>query len=259
MKRWTRPEPILALAAAVFAAGAACAPVRSSAQRGARPGGPPVDTTDRSVSAAADAEMNGMGDMDMAADPHMVLTPRRPASAADSARALALVLEMRAKLAKYRDVRVAEADGFTQFLPNVPQPVYHFTNWRWAFEEAFRFNAAKPTSLLYRRNANGSFALVGVMYTAPRSASANRLDERVPLSVARWHEHVNWCLPRKGEESRWRDSAGGKPVFGPRSAIVTANACDAVGGRFIPHLFGWMVHANVFASDDPAVIWGHAQ
>ncbi len=201
--------------------------------------------------------MNGMDDMDMDADPHMVLTPIRPAGAADSARAQALVREMRAKLAKYRDVRVAEADGFKQFLPNVPQPVYHFTNWRWAFEEAFRFDAAKPTSLLYRRNANGSFVLVGVMYTAPRSASENRLDERVPLSVARWHEHVHWCLPRKGEEARWRDSAGGKPVFGPRSPIATASACDAVGGRFIPHLFGWMVHAYVFASDDPAVIWGH--
>ena len=32
-------------------------------------------------------------------------------------------------------------------------------------------------------------------------------------------------------------------------------APSAVGGRFLPHIFGWMVHANVFEGDDPATIW----
>ena len=48
----------------------------------------------------------------------------------------------------------------------------------------------------------------------------------------------------------------GKPVFGPRSPIATREACDAVGGRFRPRVFGWMVHANVLEGDDPAVVWG---
>ena len=48
----------------------------------------------------------------------------------------------------------------------------------------------------------------------------------------------------------------GKPLFGPDSPIVTKGACDAVGGRFFPRLFGWMVHVNAFESDDPRVIWG---
>ena len=78
----------------------------------------------------------------------------------------------------------------------------------------------------------------------------------MPLSVARWHEHVNLCLPPLASLERWRDSAGGHPVFGPRSPIATPEACAAAGGRFAPRLFGWMVHVNAFAGDDPAEIWG---
>jgi len=29
-----------------------------------------------------------------------------------------------------------------------------------------------------------------------------------------------------------------------------------VGGRFVPRLFGWMMHVMAFESDDPKVIWG---
>ena len=78
---------------------------------------------------------------------------------------------------------------------------------------------------------------------------------RIPLSVARWHEHVNWCLPKWRQADRWREVRG-KPVFGPKSPIATADDCAAVGGRFYPRLFGWMVHVMAFESNDPRVIWG---
>lgn len=239
---------------------AACAAHPSHAQQTARP---PADTGDAAAMAAANTQMSEMPGMShddhmhMPADPHMFMTALRAPSPGDSARAAALVREIRTDLAKYRDVRVAEADGFRPFLPNVPQPIYHFTNRMWAFEEAFRFNPAKPTSLLYRHNADGSYTLIGAMYTAPRRTSESTLDQRIPLSVAQWHQHVNWCLPPQGQLARWSEQRDGKPVFGPKSPIAAQSACDAVGGRFVPHLFGWMVHANVFASDDPAVIWGH--
>jgi hypothetical protein len=211
-----------------------------------------MDSTDRRAVDAAHAAMSGP----MAADPHMVLTPPRPAAAADSARAAALVAQMRVVLAKYRDVRVARADGFRQFLPGVRQPVYHFTNWRWALEEMFRFNPAKPTSLLYRGNRDGTFTLVGAMYAAPARASLDELDQRVPLSITHWHQHVNWCVPSDGARERWRETRDGRPLYGPRSPIATAAACEAVGGRFRPRVFGWMVHVMAFASADPRVIWG---
>lgn len=185
------------------------------------------------------------------------MTAPRPANPADSARAARLATDIRQALAKYRDVHTAMADGYVQFLPNVPQQVYHFTSWRNAMAEAFRFDPALPTSLLYRKNADGSYTLVGAMYTEPRGTSEHDLDQRVPLSVAQWHQHVNLCVPPRGEAVRWTEMRDGKPVFGPKSPVATEAACRAVGGHFIPHLFGWMVHANVFASNDPAVVWGH--
>jgi hypothetical protein len=198
--------------------------------------------------------MSGMSGMS-AHELHMRLTTPRPGSVVDSARAAALVVQMRNALGKYKDVRTAQADGYRQFLPEVPQTIMHFTSWRRALHAMFEFDPARPTSLLYRRAPDGSFELVGAMYTAPARTSADELDARIPLSVARWHEHVNWCLPPRGARERWREVRDGAPVFGPRSPIATREACDAVGGRFRERIFGWMVHVNAFASDDPKVIW----
>jgi len=39
------------------------------------------------------------------------------------------------------------------------------------------------------------YKLIGVMYTAQKDASENELNERIPLSIAQWHAHVNLCLP----------------------------------------------------------------
>jgi hypothetical protein len=211
-----------------------------------------MDSSDHPAAMVAHDAMSGAISMDL----HMRMTPLRAGSAVDSARAAALVRTMRAALDRYRDVRAATADGFRQFLPGVKQPVYHFTHGRWALEEMFRFDPAKPTSLLYRQEADGRFVLVGAMYAAPAGASLDELNRRIPLSVARWHEHVNWCLPPRGADARWRELRDGKPVFGPKSPIATADACAAVGGRFRPRIFGWMVHVMAFEGDDPRVIWG---
>ena len=50
---------------------------------------------------------------------------------------------------------------------------------------------------------------------------------------------------------RWAETTNGQPVFGPKSPIATAEACEAVGGRFRPRLFGWMVHVMAFSDGDP--------
>lgn len=187
---------------------------------------------------------------------HMEMTPRRPANRADSLRAAALVVQLRSAIDKYRDVQLAEADGFRMFAPQVKnQRVYHFTNYAQAFRNAFRFDATKPTSLLYTRDAMGKLLLMGAMYTAPKRYSAADLDKRVPLSVAQWHKHINWCLPPRRHEERWAERKNGRPVFGPLG-VSTRAECEAAGGRFKEEVFGWMVHANVFSGDHPGVIWG---
>ena len=211
-----------------------------------------MDSTDHYSAAVVDHAMSGA----MHEDPHLRMSPSRPGTAADTARAAALVAEMRRNLAQYRDVRVAEQQGFRLFLPRVKQPVRHFTNWRWAVEAMFRFDPTKPTSLLYREGPDGHFELIGAMYTAPARTSIPDLDARIPLSIARWHEHVNWCLPPRGGAARWGEERDGLRLFGPQSPIATRAACDSVGGRFRPRVFGWMVHVQAFESDDPKVIWG---
>ena len=189
-------------------------------------------------------------------NPHMTLTPARPATAADSARAAALAAELRKAIEKYKDVRVAEADGYRIFAPKVRQDVYHFTStWR-SIKESFRFDPSQPSSLLYRRTPMGNFELVGAMYHAPKRLSVEKLDERVPLSIARWHAHTNVCVPKLADRERWMEVKDGKPVFGPRGGIATREQCDAAGGKFHEQVFGWMVHAMVFESDDPGTIWG---
>ena len=211
---------------------------------------------------AQSAHTNGavapaMSEMDMSAmAAHMETTPPRAIATADSIRAVGIVAKLRQAIAKYRDVNVAETDGFRMFAPQIRnQRVYHFTRNLWALENQFRFNPEKPTSLLYKKDERGNFVLLGAMYTAPKRFSANDLDKRIPISVAQWHKHVNWCLPPRGADQRWTEMRNGRPVFGPLG-VDSHEACDSAGGRFVKEVFGWMVHANVFASDDPKVIWG---
>ena len=194
-------------------------------------------------SRAVDETMAGA----MTANPHMRMSPIRAASHADSARAAQLVEQARVALAKYKDVRAAERDGYRMFAPGIKnQPVYHFTNLRLAIRERFRFDPAQPSSLLHKSTPDGSLLLVGAMYTASKDATPEELNARVPLGIAQWHLHTNMCVPRLTEVARWKEVTNGRPVFGPASPIATGDACDKVNGKFLPVVFNWMVHANVY-------------
>jgi hypothetical protein len=186
---------------------------------------------------------------------HMAYSARRPLTADDSVRAAHVINELRQAVVRYQDVSIAEADGYKMFAPQVKnQPQYHFTkNWN-AVQNSFGFDPARPTSLLYKRNKQGELVLTGAMYTASKRTSEEELDKRVPLSVARWHRHVNWCVPKRSEKERWYELKAGRPVFGPLG-VATESECKAAGGRFIAQAFGWMVHANVFAGNDLRSIW----
>jgi hypothetical protein len=175
---------------------------------------------------------------------HMHMTAMRPQTPEDGARAKEIVTELRAGIEKYKDYHVALNEGYKIFLPNLPQPEYHFTNYVNGFLEAFKFDAARPTSLLYKKTSDG-YELVGAMYTMPKRATEDQLNARVPLSVAMWHLHTNLCMPQKGQ---FRGADWTK--FGLKGSIATQEACDAVNGRFQPVIFGWMVH--VYPYEDSA-------
>ncbi|HTW62468.1 MAG TPA: hypothetical protein VMD55_11715 [Terracidiphilus sp.] len=182
---------------------------------------------------------------------HMFLTKLRPAAAGDQQRADAVVAAAREAMEPYKDYRKALADGYRIFLPNLPQPQYHFTNYANAREAAWKFDPLKPTSLLYKKNADGGYTLVGAMYTDRVDASEDELNQRIPLSVARWHQHVNFCKAPAGD---WAESFGPNAKFGAMGSIHTREACVAAGGVFIPHVFGWMVHVYPYETD-PKKVW----
>jgi len=155
-------------------------------------------------------------DMDgMAA--HMTLTPVEPRRSGDVERAAAIAEAVRAAIEPYRDYHKAIADGFKPGHLEVPQKEYHFSS-RENFIAALRgFDVKRPTSLLYERTADGGFRLIGAMYTDRRDAPNAELDQRVPLSMARWHEHIDLCLPP--EAAGLKGMGGPHPAFGPRGSI----------------------------------------
>jgi hypothetical protein len=187
------------------------------------------------------------GHMDMG--PHMKMTALRPTKPGDAERAEKVVEAARKATEKYQDYHVALADGFRIFFPNVQQKMYHFTNYQYGREAATAFNPEHPTSLLYEKHGD-DYKLIGVMYTAPKRFTEDDLDERIPLSVAQWHEHVNFCTAPVG---RKREYFGPNPLFGLKGSISTQEACDKEGGTFHPVVFNWMVHVYPFEKDQTAI------
>ncbi len=216
-----------------------CFAATASALAGPQAGQPRVPASD----------MDGGGMAPMAG--HMHLTMLRPRQPGDQAKADAIVAAARKAMAPYQDYRQALADGYRIFLPNIPQPLYHFTNYENGREAATHFDPLKPTSLLYKKTADGGYKLVGAMYTDRLRASEDELNERIPLSVARWHQHVNFCIAPAGEGAAY---FGPDAKFGLMGSIHTREDCEAAGGTFLPHVLGWMVHVYPYETD-PKKIW----
>jgi hypothetical protein len=186
--------------------------------------------------------MRSMQDRKMDMGPHMKMTTLRELKPGDQEKADQVVTAARKAAETYTDYKAALVDGYKIFLPNLPQKQYHFTNYRYAFEAAIQFNPEHPTSLLYEKNGD-SYKLIGVMYTAPKNSTWNELDQRIPLSVAQWHAHINMCLP---PPERKNEAWGPNAKFGLAGSITTRADCDAAGGKFMPQIFGWMVHVYPF-------------
>lgn len=251
-----------------------------------------------SISAPAFAhDMAAMGDMDgdsapnamggqMGMGAHMEMTESRPQTPQDVERAHDVINTLRRTLAKYRDSRVALAEGYQIFLPTVPQDVYHFTDFRAAQQEYMGHSDPRfPGSILYVKNSNGDYVLIGAMYSAPPDYTPDQLDAIIPLSVAHWHAHTNICLPngitlndvlRGDVHGTQIDMPGMLPVssnptasainqrlgfladgrFGFTGKIADAAECQAAGGHMLKQAFGWMVHVYPFNGDDLKVAFG---
>lgn len=180
-------------------------------------------------------------------DPHLEWTAKRKATPEDEERAAQALRTIRRAVGQYKDYRVALNKGYRPFQPSVPRPYYHFTKKLNRFKAPLEFDLSQPTTLLYRK-ADRDFELIGAMYTMSKEAGEQGLDAVIPLSVARWHAHVNVCVPPKGVTDWAR--------FGIRGLIKTEAECTKADGWFLPQLFGWMLTVFPF-EDAPEKIWAH--
>ena len=182
---------------------------------------------------------------------HMYMTSLRPAKPGDQQKADAIAAAAKQAMAPYQDYRKALADGYVIFLPNVPQHQYHFTKAEYGLEARSHFDPLKPTSLLYTKTSDGGYKLVGAMYTDRVDAPEDEINDRIPLSIAQWHQHINFCKAPEGQKAAY---FGPDAKFGLLGTITTKEACEAAGGEFHPHIFGWMVHVYPYESD-PKKVW----
>lgn len=197
--------------------------------------------------AQSDHSMEGMAHM----SGHMYMTSPRPTKPGDQPRADAIVAAAKQAMKPYEDYRNALADGYRIFLPNIPQPLYHFTNMSNGLAARNHFDPLRPTSLLYRKTPDGGYKLIGVMYTDRVDANEDELNERIPLSIAHWHQHINFCKAPASQKAAY---FGPHAKYGLLGSITTREDCEAAGGEFHPHIFGWMVH--VYPNEpEPAQIW----
>ena len=138
--------------------------------------------------------------------------------------------------AKYRDVRVAQADGYQPIGPDVPGMGIHYLG-----SHSNGFDVEHPDILLYEKSvsAPGGYALVGVSYlfVADTDTDGQPKNPPFPKSLASWHRHSDLC------------------VFPDRSvkSNLTADQCKAQGGAFTA-LTQWMIHAWIW-KDSPAGVF----
>ena len=191
------------------------------------------------------------GNQPMTMAGHMHMTALRPIQPGDQQKAAEIAAAAKTAMTPYADYHKALADGYKIFLPDVPQPQYHFTNYDYAIASRAHFDPTRPPSLLYKKTPDGGYTLVGVMYTDRVDATEDELNQRVPLSIARWHQHINFCRAPLGEKAAY---FGPDAKFGLLGSITTQEACAAAGGEFHPHIFGWMVHVYPNESD-PKKVW----
>ena len=184
-------------------------------------------------------DMGDMGPSMAAMAGHMYITPLRPKQPGDEQKVKDVVAKLKATMDRYKDYRKALNDGYVIANPKLKQAQYHFLNDANTHEADLQFDPTKPTALLYRRTPMQEYKLEGAMFTTSPDATEDELNRRIPLSVVRWHRHVNYCA---APEDRVNDYQAQHPKFGMFGSINTQEACTAEGGTFHPFIFTWMIH-----------------
>jgi len=188
---------------------------------------------------------------------HVRLSRLRTVTHSDSARVRLVADSIRRAISRYQDVSAARLAGYEQYAPGAEVDEYHFLRYDTPITRE-KFDVADPPALIYKKDSSGRLVLAGAMYVLSGETDDSALDSAIPLGIARWHKHVNWCLPPVDQQHRWMERKGGDRVFG-LVGVTSRRACQKANGVFKPDLAGWMIHALVFEGPDLKAVWGGEQ
>jgi hypothetical protein len=159
---------------------------------------------DQGVRAMSDSDgnaaaMHSMEGHHMDMGPHMKMTTLREAQPGDQEKADQIVQAARVAADKYKDYKVALADGYKIFLPNVEQKQYHFTNYWNSFRARNNFDPSRPTSLLYEKKGDWHNVHRAERYHGGRTQLTDSIEY---CAVARAREFVHASeRPQTGSNS----------------------------------------------------------
>jgi hypothetical protein len=160
-----------------------------------------------------------------------------PVSFTEMKNTVAALERARQATAKYKDVQVAQADGYQQLGAEFPGMGVHFVRTL----EVKNFEIENPPILLYHHDpsAPGGYSLAGVGYlwNGSEGPDGQPLNPPFPKSMARWHRHNNICM-----------LAGLDNPHG-----LNENECREKGGHFVAQT-PWLVHAWIW-QDNPAGVF----
>jgi len=137
--------------------------------------------------------------------------------------------------AKYKDVNVAEQDGYVRITQYLPIIGAHFLN---PGPVARRLDPAHPPILLYDKGVDGAWILAGVAYVMPKRPGVSAPPSTPLGSLARWHYHSNLCFDLQ------------------TLAVAEAATASQCQGRFAAET-PWLLHAWIWI-DSPEGVFNHA-
>ncbi len=170
-----------------------------------------ADLDHHPVAVVQDAGANPPGDdghtHETAASANSAANPLAAAAAEDHAHALEVAataeqmvaagqfaLEVKEKVAKYRDIRDGMAAGYVQITPDLPGIAAHFIRLDYQ-HDGHEMDPDRPEVLLYSKRLDGAWRLVGVMFLAETNSD---VPPKYFGALDVWHRHENLCFTAGG-------------------------------------------------------------
>ena len=131
---------------------------------------------------------------------------------------------------RYRNFDLARINGYKQSTEQIPNMGAHFLNTSLVIDGVF--DPEKPEILLYAKNDQDNWELVGISFVQPINLVGFDHPDIFEGPLDNWHVHYELCTGDK-----------------IRSHSSTQQECIDDGGVWVP-AYGWMIHAWVWV-DNP--------